>query len=274
MELIFEEKISLLAFDLDGTLVNDAGVISDFTLETLQALMERGVKVTTASGRHYLTQQEPITRLGLKGPYIASNGAIICNSVDDSILYSKTIDPEAIRRFCAFASNEGLHFCFQTLDSLYFTRDNPRAARFMNAGLNQQSVYFLPKNYTEFPEPIFKVVIHVTTSEQTEKLAQYLEREPDVVPTLSNKNIFEINPKGTSKGDGIAWVADYYGIPLEEVCAFGDYDNDISALEKVGLPIAMGNATDNLKAKARYITDTNNNDGVAKALIDLENCFR
>jgi len=101
----------------------------------------------------------------------------------------------------------------------------------------------------------------------------YLETEPELAYTFSEEDLFEVMLKGVDKGRGLEQVAQYYGIPLEEVCAFGDFDNDIPMFERAGTSVAMGNANANLKARATFVTATNDNDGVAKAIEVLKDCF-
>ena len=79
-------------------------------------------------------------------------------------------------------------------------------------------------------------------------------------------NSFEVMPCGTSKGNGVKVLADKYNIPPEEIICVGDSENDISMIQYAGLGIAMGNATEEVKMAADYITDTNENEGVAKAI--------
>jgi Cof subfamily protein (haloacid dehalogenase superfamily) len=88
--------------------------------------------------------------------------------------------------------------------------------------------------------------------------------EVSIVSSFSNN--IEIMNHGISKGNAVKILAAYYGIKKEEIICFGDAENDISMLEYAGLGIAMGNAEAYVKEKADYVTDTNDNDGVAKAI--------
>lgn len=75
--------------------------------------------------------------------------------------------------------------------------------------------------------------------------------------------------KGTSKATGIDAVCDYYGIDISETMAFGDGGNDMQMLAHAGMGVAMGNASDEVKACADYVTDTVDDDGIAKAIVHL-----
>ena len=81
----------------------------------------------------------------------------------------------------------------------------------------------------------------------------------------------EINHQGVSKGRAVKALADYYGIKREEIVCIGDNENDISMIEYAGLGVAMGNAIDQVKALADYITDSNKEEGVSNALKKIFN---
>jgi Cof subfamily protein (haloacid dehalogenase superfamily) len=113
---------------------------------------------------------------------------------------------------------------------------------------------------------ILKVVI---STEDTEKLGELRNRvnenmQVSIVSSFSNN--IEIMNHDISKGNAVKILSNYYGINKEEIICFGDAENDISMLEFAGLGIAMGNAENYVKEIADYVTDTNDNDGVAKAI--------
>lgn len=274
-------KISMFAFDLDGTLLNDSFDISEFTLGKIHRAMKKGVQVTISSARIPTMQHAFIGLLGFKGPYIASNGGLILNSADGSILNDQPIEDLVLKRLCHLAMETNMHLSLQTMENIYFTRDNPRIARLdhynrvaKKYGYPQAPMKLLSKDYSNYNgSPTYKVLIYAPEEEKFQALTSFLDAEENLCYTFSESNLFDITPRGTDKGMGIEIVADYYGIPLEEVCAFGDYDNDIPIFEKVGTSVAMGNASDNLKAKAEYITDFNYNDGIGKAIEKLSRYF-
>lgn len=92
------------------------------------------------------------------------------------------------------------------------------------------------------------------------------KKQEDLEVVSSGKINFEVMSKGTSKGIAVKKFCDILGIDSKEVICIGDNENDISMIKFAGLGIAMGNATDEVKSMADFVTDTNVNDGVAKAL--------
>src|SRR5690554_1657458 len=278
---ICKKKISLLSFDLDGTLLDDAGEISELTLEQIHAAMDKGVKVTISSGRIPSMQRLYVSQLDFDGPYIASNGALILNSIDDSVIYSKPIEEDILAELCVFCRTEQMHLCLQTMKNMYYTQNNPRVSLLKQYdsvaekhGFSKVPMQILDRDYSNFDNsPTYKALVYVPDKQKYSSLVNYLDNEPRLIYTFSDQNLFEISVRGVDKGQGIQIVANHYGIPLNEVCAFGDFDNDIPLFEQVGLSIAMGNGSNKLKNKAMYITDSNVNEGVAKAIANMASCF-
>ena len=105
------------------------------------------------------------------------------------------------------------------------------------------------------------------TPEELAQFAQaYSERVNDAVLVSSEANYLEILPAGVSKGNALKYLAEYLRIPLREIIAVGDNLNDVEMLSEAGLGVAMGNAHPELKKVADHVTDSNDNDGVAKLI--------
>ncbi len=273
-------KISLFAFDLDGTLLNNSSEISEFTLSKIHEVIELGVKVTICSGRIPAMQQLYLSQLGFDGPYVACNGALVVHSGDGSLSYDKSISSEPLEKLCIFAMKTELHTCIQTLEKLYFSKNNPRLRLIENYnrlaeryGVSKVSTGEFTENLNDGLISAYKAMIYAPDKEKFEKIVAFLDEEPAFSYTFSEASLFEIMHQGTDKGAGIKQVADYYGIPLDEVCAFGDYDNDLSLFRTVGISVAMGNGSKSLKAAATFVTETNDNDGVGKAIEAMEDYY-
>ncbi|MBM6838993.1 HAD-IIB family hydrolase, partial [Clostridium saudiense] len=98
------------------------------------------------------------------------------------------------------------------------------------------------------------------------KVRKELDELENIVYFGSGNHSTEINFKGVSKGNSVKVLSEKYGIKREELICIGDNENDISMIKYAGLGIAMANAIDEVKSAAQYITDSNKNDGVAKAI--------
>lgn len=113
--------------------------------------------------------------------------------------------------------------------------------------------------------PVSKVFARGETEVLAEALGE-INLLPGIHITRSAENNFEVMPKGVNKGLALRELAHVMGISLDQIMAIGDSDNDTDMLKIVGMPVVMGNGDDAVKQLARYITDTNDNGGVAQAI--------
>lgn len=276
-----KRKISLLAFDLDGTLLNSSSLISEFTLSRIRAIVGKKVKITVCSGRIPAFQRLYLAQLNLNGPYVACNGALIpCHPNGDDDLFAKPIDDQQLERLHAFFMEKRVHACIQARDKIYFTPNNPRLKLVekynrlaQEKGLPGVAIGDLATLLAKKGVVAYKAMVYVTEEEKLQEVKEFLAEEPGIAYTFSEKGLFDIMPAGVDKSFGVKRIADYYGIPYEEICAFGDYDNDLSLFQVAGTSVAMGNAVPELKMAATFVTDTNDEDGVGKALEKLDPYF-
>ncbi|MEA4893732.1 MAG: HAD family hydrolase [Oscillospiraceae bacterium] len=275
------EKISLLSFDLDGTLLNGALDITPRTLEAICRAAQKGVKLTIASGRAPLMMALYARLIGLEGPYISANGALI-QTMDRQVLYQSPIPETEVSAICRFCRENEIQFALLCERSAYFTSGNPRIAFFDRyAALCREHVFPVPvwksidwnlAGYTG--ENVYKILVCPNDDNQSRALMCHLASDSAVTYVFSGRGLLDITAKGIDKGAGLKRVSDYYGIPLDEVCVFGDYDNDIRIFERAGISVAMGNASPKLKKLADFHTAGNEDEGIALALESLEEYYQ
>lgn len=111
-----------------------------------------------------------------------------------------------------------------------------------------------------------KINVFLADLSDKESLREELSSVEGLAISSSMYNNLEINAEAATKGNALLWLADHLGIPREETMAFGDGENDISMLKAAGTGVAMGNASDHVKAAADEVTLTNEQDGVAAAI--------
>ena len=274
------KKISLLSFDLDGTLLNGQQDISTRTLQAVQNALQKGVKVTISSGRVPVMMRLYAELIDLQGPIIFANGAFV-QTLDKHILFRKKLTDASINAVSLFCRENELHYGLLCENTIYFTEGNPRAKYFdAYAALCRKYNFLVPQrkditlNMDGYDgEEIYKLLVCSSGPDSLSRLKHMLITNNTFSYTLSSRGLFDITAKGTDKGAGIALVADYYGIPLSEVCAFGDYENDIQIFKRVGISVAMGNAIPVIQKIADYHTAGNDNDGIAHALESLEKYY-
>ncbi len=271
-------KIKMIGLDLDGTLLNTKKELTDYTKEILTQAIERGVVILTATGRPYTGIPEELRAFPGMRYALTSNGARI-------------IDREKMDE------NEGV-----LTEHLLPLADAKKALEIMEKYDTLQEVYFDGQGYAEeekmqeihryhhsphMQEYARKSRICVSTLEEIieqenramdkvqglfadmkerEQAWQELKQIENLELVGSLKYNIEINAAGVNKGKGLLELGKILGISREEIMAFGDGDNDIEMLREVGFGVAMKNADDEVKEVADYVTESNDEDGVAKAI--------
>jgi Cof subfamily protein (haloacid dehalogenase superfamily) len=266
----------MIAMDMDGTLLNSEKEVSENTKEILRRVSDMGVKLVVCTGRIFASAWIYADIIGTKAPIIASNGAYIREKDRDEVIYKKTLTKEEIIQVVRIVKEYGFYPHLFTSDTIYSEKlvFSSRAYDKWNEGLPEERkvkiriTEDLESAVEHEGDKILKVVV-LTEMGEIEKLGELrreIERSLDVEVMSSMANNIEVMSKGISKGNAVKILAEYYGIEPGEIICVGDNENDLSMIRFAGMGIAMENATEELKAAADYITDTNDNDGVAKAI--------
>ena len=246
-------------FDIDGTLVSfKTHRMPESTKRALNRLREEGILLFVSSGRHKSSMNN-LDDYPFDG-YVTLNGGICW--VGDEIIYKHSIPEHNI---------ESLIRYMETVERIpcVFVEEQES---WMNYKDETVSEIFRLLNFPEPPfkspnEAIGKTIYQLLAFFGKDKEKELMKVLPDCEPTRWNPLFTDIVPKGSSKRVGIMKMSDYFGISEKEIIAFGDGGNDIQMLEYAGLGIAMGNAAEEVKQSADYVTSDVDEDGIAKALI-------
>ena len=255
--------------DIDGTLIKSDHSISPATADCIRQVLEKKVLVVLVSARpmHGILPIAPQIGLtlfpiaSLNGGYIAKAGEMIFESVINLDLISKV--HEKLSQYA--------------VTPIYYEETNWYAEAQNPATDKEQLITDVPLTISPFddmmsgwqkrntgPAKILVIGDPIVVSELESKLK--IEYQDQLNIYTSKPPYLEIMGKGASKLDAVKLVSKQFGIDKENVIAIGDNFNDQEMIAYAGMGIAMGNAPDEVKAIADYVTDTNNNDGVAKAL--------
>lgn len=257
-----KSMIKAVFFDIDGTLVSfKTHEVPQSTIEALDLLRKKGTKVFIATGRHY-TSINNLGDLKFDG-YVTLNGGY-CFAGEDKVIYKHSIpdrDIEALIRYmeteesfpCAFVQEKEIFMNYkdETVEEIF--------------------------NMLNFPEPPIRPMDEIRGKTAYQLVSFFTaEQEKKIMTILSNcestrwNPLFtDVVPAGSSKRVGIDKMLEYFRIPLNECMAFGDGGNDVAMLQHAGIGVAMGNAEDDVKQYADYITDSVDEDGIFKALKHL-----
>lgn len=263
-------KYRLLVLDVDGTLVDSKKEISKQTLATLLKVQQMGVRIVLASGRSPFGLRHLIDKLELKnnGGYLLSyNGGQVIDVQNDEVLFEKRIDPKMFPYLERKARKNGFGFFTYHKNQLITT--NPENEHIRNeAKLNGMEIVAVD-NLSESVG--FSPCKCVLVSDDEDALVglkdHWRKRLAGVLDVYRSEPFFlEVVPEFIDKGNTLGVLIDRLDITADRVMAIGDGRRDFSMLQLAGLSVAMGNASDSIKACADYITESNDLDGVALAV--------
>lgn len=266
----------LICIDVDGTLLNSKHKITNQTKAVLQQAHQQGAHIVICTGRMYTDAEYFSGLIGVKSPVIASNGAFIKDKDTDKVIFKDVLGQELSLHLLEIFQKHNVVPYFCTPDKFYYgtilfklfyivtrllgKRSNSIDLEYISSWQEWEKVVKAEGNN------IVKCEIIYRNNASVENLQKELRCIEQFEVVNSAKHNIEITRKGVSKGKAVAMLAAMYNLKREEIVAIGDSENDVSMIEYAGLGIAMGNALESVKQKADYVTDSNDNEGVAKAI--------
>lgn len=261
----------LAVFDLDGTLLNSKHEISKENIEAISQLRENNIKVVIATGRSNELLKPYVKALNITSDIITCNGTVIGHPFKDTMLYEDVVSKAQVRKTIDMCIKYGHEFLVYTSKAIFARKndidsflkeknialENEYKANFVIIG----SIEEIINDYK-----INKILVIERNKDKYQELSERVKDFNEVSHIQSNESYIDIGPLNNSKGNAVKILCKHLGINIEEVIAFGDQMNDISMIETVGFGVAMGNAKDEVKSIADYVTLTNDENGVAYAI--------
>ena len=279
--------IKLIASDMDGTLLNDDHMISEENLKAIRKAQEMGRHFTIVTGRDYGAVKSYLEECDLRCECILSNGAEY-RDVDGNVIESVYMNKESVKIVFDILNEAGLCIQLMTNKGSYVTnKESDKKAiidrfKLFNPKMTEEEVVeFVEKSHKQrgmkLIDNIYEVlendveILKIVTFDNDEKLIARLkeklrESTSDLAVASTFNNDIEISDIKAQKGLILAKAIKKMGIDKSEVIVLGDSFNDYSMFTEFENSYAMENAIPEIKEIAKYITDTNNNDGVAKAI--------
>lgn len=269
----------LVVLDVDGTLLDPSGSITDRVGEAVRAAHDRGCLVSLASGRRLWAVRPIVEALGIKVPVILYNGAIVYDLAQDEILFQGHLQPEPLHRATELIWAAG----FQPVvyesplqgERVYAgpqERDNPATAFYFDRP-TVQPVRLDPGALGDVSDAL--LLAAMGDEAQVRELQATVAGRSLACHTLVERQSFvpgsrwwqlDVTAPGTSKGGALRRLRSLMGVRQEETLAIGDGINDLELLRGAGLGVAMGNAVAELKRAAGAVVADNASDGAAEAL--------
>jgi len=260
------QRVSLLAIDLDGTLLGSDKSISDANVNAVALARQAGVEVLIVSARPPFGMDEASRILGLDNILVAYNGAYVLDRVSGKMLLHHPMTSEEAKVSIQLIREHDLYVGYYCGMEWYVELECEEM-RF-----EQRSLRRAPNVVTDLiayapPQPDKLIVIDLN---RQDRLAAFHEATHELLPGLnihySSPVSIEIGSKDASKGLALSWIAEHLDIPRSEVMAIGDNFNDLSMFDVAGNAVAVGNAPEAVQAQAGIVVASNDMDGVAEAI--------
>ena len=284
----------LATIDLDGTMLNQYGVVTQKTKEAIERAQQMGIEVVIASGRPIDSIKTIAKEIKSEKYFISGNGAIIYDIANDEIIYENTLKKQKVLDIIKICEENSIYYNIYTereilakslqYNVLYYNKENLNKEEKDKTHINIMDDiynYILNRN-----EKILKITVCDNTQSIFNSIMRKLKEIDDIevleVSHMSRKMIrqgteevpieyfyTEISAKNVDKWNAIEVLKEKLKISKEEIIAIGDNMNDEKMIENAGLGIAMGQSTPHIKKIADKITESNFNDGVADILNSL-----
>lgn len=266
--------IKLIAIDMDGTLLNEKKHIDKAQKEAIHEAVEAGIKIVLCTGRPLygilpFYEELGLSELDSEGYVILNNGCSIHKTKDWELIDQVNFTSDDIDYLYKFSEGYDINFTLVN-DYYYFNIDDrkPTDELITDAGFVFSDITNISlKEAKNGKHKIIKIMFlgnpNIMADFQKENENILKDKYSGV---LSQPYVYEILPKGNNKGTGLKKLAKKLGIKQEEIMAIGDGNNDIEMFEYANYSVAMENGTELAKKAAKYETDSNENDGVAKAI--------
>ena len=264
----------IIFIDIDGTLRNDLGEISNRAKEIIKKLTNNGIIVVICSGRPIRSTKEVSIMCNASKYIITSNGAYGYNYEEDKIIFKNPMNKNSCIKLYNLAKAYDTNFIMNTEKGRITLKKTNNEYDIL---LNEPIENFVNK------VDVMQCLLQDSNFEKIKRLKPFIEKIENVgiknqSKSLTNPNVkpreityCDIADEKTSKGFGIEKMCKSLNISLKDAISIGDDYNDVSMFKKTHLSVAMGNANDEVKSNAKYVTLTNNEDGVAVFLEKLIN---
>jgi Cof subfamily protein (haloacid dehalogenase superfamily) len=274
-----EERVKLIALDMDGTLFNSQNEISEKDKETLKRATEAGVAVAVATGRAYVELPiEMLYEAGIRYA-ITGNGSAVYRLPDKECILSDCLDNEVVCTIIRELKQldiyydiyvDGLVYCPKSVCHNIRKMDMPES---LHEHIERTRIVVddLEDYIRNCGKSVEKTTLNFAYLEDGTCLgkaesAAILDRYPQVEYLSGGFHNWEFTRAGVNKGTGLRFLAERLSVPMNLTMACGDSENDLSMLRAAQVAVAMENAKPAVKEESNYITLSNNESGVAHAI--------
>lgn len=260
MNSVQNPKIKAVFFDVDGTIFSlKTKTIPESTRNALKNLREKGIKVIVATGRS-INDLSHIDNIEFDG-FLTFNGGH-CKTVSGEVMFRKVINSADIKSLINYSEKSDVSFSLMYEDGVRISHESPQVLElYRHVNLPVPALY--DRENADI-ENVLQVNVFIDPEIDESFMREIM---PNSLSSRWTPLFTDVNPEGVSKKEGVEFFCEYFNIDMSETMAFGDGGNDISMLKSVKIGVAMGNAGDNVKEIADFVTEDVDNHGIEKALI-------
>ena len=265
-DMLSSGAMRLLLSDVDGTLVTKEKVLTEDAKAAVRALRDAGVGLTVTSSRPAFGMRMLVEPLELQLPLFGFNGGVVVNP-DMSVIQTLAIDPHAAQQVVDLFMKQGVDVWVYG-ETQWFVRDAQAPHVVREAWILKTEPVVTPAFTARHLERAIKIV---AVSDDPALIAATQKAADDLLggaasATRSADYFIDVTHPQANKGAVVGTLARMLAIPAAQIATIGDMPNDVLMFRQSGLSVAMGNASDEVKAQASAVTDSNENDGFAKAV--------
>lgn len=271
-----EQKIRLIALDLDGTTLNSKKELTERTRQAIVQAAKSGIRILAATGRTFSSLAPEILKMSEISCAITSNGAVVNRTPDGQILYENCLTPKSVTEMTEKIRKEAVDTEVCSGGQAYIGKEY--YDRILQGKTQRDIAYVRSTRHPvadiydfllEHSSEIENINLNFKDLEEKQRWLKQMQSNPDVTPTSSFLYNVELGGRDTSKGHALAYLMDQWNLDARQVMAFGDSENDLDMIEMAGIGVAMANAVEVVRERADRITDSNDQDGVAKVIEEL-----
>ncbi|MBR5137545.1 MAG: HAD family hydrolase [Clostridia bacterium] len=266
------KNIKLIVADMDGTFLRSDKSMSQANLEAVKLLRANGIEFSFCTGRIATQTLVYCKELDQKMPILTSQGAVVWDSIENKPLEAVYMDNGEAIRIADFCRDNGYDNVVLTHGPVYCTPNSSRLWNYQRNNILAEKLNVQPMDLQVLTEDhgfmeniqISKMLIAEKDPIRFQKAQDFLNTLTTTGYTVSDFGLLDITVAGENKGQGVKRLSQITGIPLEQICVFGDYYNDLDMFHVAGISVAMGNSPEDIKAQADLIAPSNDEDGFAK----------
>ncbi len=261
------QKIALVLADVDGSLVTQDKELTPEAIQAVRDLEAAGIRFAITSGRPPAGMKMLVAPLKIDTAIAGFNGGVTTKPDLETVIDSHDLSPADAKKAVEFLDKAGVDvWVYNHHDWMVRKLDAPHVDR------EAWTVKFKPKVVKDYTDDLLKDVVKIVGVSDDHKLISDIEAKAkdefggNVEAAASQPYYLDFTHAKANKGEVVESLSKSLGIPKEQIATVGDMPNDVNMFRKSGMSIAMGNASDAVKAKATHTTDSNEDNGFAKAI--------